>query len=178
MSASSATRAVPNNEQNLAIETISRKILGMEEDLARLKGQLLPIGTIAAWHKHAFPNNPLPHGWHECDGSVVIDPLSPLSGQNLPDLNSDGRFLRGSVLSGIFQDDAFQAHGHNFVSRASSAPAPGAHKTDGADHSGTSGYSHSGKVREAVSLTSADVVRVADETRPKNMSVVWIIRVL
>ena len=63
----------------------------------------VPIGGIVAWAKSltAVPN--LAEGWVECDGAVLVDALSPLNGQTIPDLiGSSGteRFLRGQTTSG------------------------------------------------------------------------------
>lgn len=38
---------------------------------------------------------PDPNYWQLCDGSPIIDPLSPLVGFNTPDYTDVGRFLRG-----------------------------------------------------------------------------------
>jgi len=51
----------------------------------------VPIGTILPF---VCAINPLPAGWHLCDGSVINDPASPLNGYTLPDL-TDSRFLAG-----------------------------------------------------------------------------------
>jgi len=59
-----------------------------------------PIGGIVAWAKtlSGVPN--LAEGWVECDGAVLVDALSPLNGQTIPDLNGDNRFMRGDATSG------------------------------------------------------------------------------
>ena len=65
-----------------------------------------------------------------------------------------------------------------FHSKGNSGPSPGGHKTDATDHSGTLGaYTHSGKVREAIEINSNGKPRANSETLPKNMSVVWIIKI-
>jgi hypothetical protein len=59
-----------------------------------------PIGSIGAWHK-TFTNTPaLPAEWLECNGQVINDAQSPYNGQNMPDLNTTNRFLRGNATSG------------------------------------------------------------------------------
>ena len=72
-----------------------------------------PVGTVLAWHK-AFTGVPatLPSSWHECDGSVISDVLSPMNGQPLPDLNGSGHFLRGSATSGTVQVSQNLGHSH------------------------------------------------------------------
>lgn len=63
----------------------------------------VPIGSIMAWAKNISGVPTLSDGWVECNGQVLADPLSPLDGQTMPDLNGasgDPRFLRGSSASG------------------------------------------------------------------------------
>lgn len=71
----------------------------------------VPIGTIMAWAKGLAGVPALPDGWVECNGQKLADPLSPLNGKDLPNLNgalkTDGtgtrepqRFLRGGSTSG------------------------------------------------------------------------------
>ena len=60
----------------------------------------VPIGGIVSWAKtlSGVPN--LAEGWVECDGAVLVDALSTLNGQTIPDLNGDNRFMRGNSTSG------------------------------------------------------------------------------
>jgi hypothetical protein len=60
----------------------------------------VPIGGIVSWAKSLAGVPNLAEGWVECDGSVLVDALSPLNGQTIPDLNGDNRFLRGASTSG------------------------------------------------------------------------------
>ncbi len=61
---------------------------------------IVPVGTIIAWVK-SFPNTPpLPDNFIECNGQILNDPASPYNGLSMPNLNTDHRFLRGSVTSG------------------------------------------------------------------------------
>jgi hypothetical protein len=134
-----------------------------------------PIGSIIAWHKD-MPGVPgtLPAGWLECNGQVVSDSASPLNGQALPDLNGSARFLRGSTASGTTQDDTFADHqhtslnGHDFVERqvdiGGDSCLPGS--------CGTETFTTVTETGNALVSNSA-----GSETRPDNMSVVWIMRV-
>ncbi|MCX7909083.1 MAG: phage tail protein, partial [Ignavibacteria bacterium] len=147
-----------------------------------------PIGSIIAWHKN-FSNTPtLPYGWVECNGQTLNDPASPYHNQVIPNLNGDpnganspglsekaSMFLRGGTTSGVGQNDAFQGHRHSV-------------NTDGAIK-----YSYQyntydlqgGNYAPNANITIGDPIsdgtngtpRTANETRPKNMSVVWIMRV-
>ena len=54
----------------------------------------------------------LPEGWQRCDGSQVTKKESPFFGQNVPNLNEKGRFLRGGLPDNIleFQEDQMEDH--------------------------------------------------------------------
>lgn len=158
-----------------------------------------PIGSIIAWHKD-FTNVPeLPEGWLECDGVTVI-PDGPLVGQTMPDLNPSGMFLRGSTgVSGTPQGDATSlpndgwtvnthTHSHTVSSQSHSHTVDG-HNPGGAQITSTveiggsgdnadpptSSHTHQhtlGSDPHNHTITGGD-----SETRPVNISVVWIMRV-
>lgn len=71
------------------------------------------VGTVKAWHK-SLTGTPqtLPWGWVECNGQTISDAESPLNGQVVPNINGDGRFLRGSNVSGNTQANQFASHSH------------------------------------------------------------------
>ena len=71
----------------------------------------VPIGGIVAWAKSLSGVPNLTEGWVECDGSVLVDALSPLNGQTIPDLNG-GEFLEGRTTSGSTGGSATMAHDH------------------------------------------------------------------
>lgn len=130
---------------------------------------IVPIGSIIAWHK-SFTGTPiLPDGWLECNGQPVNDMGSPYYGQALPNLNGEGRFLRGSATSGAQQADAFQGHRHSIIAWGNVA---GSHCQEG------SGFTiNSTIVGDSITDGVNGTPRTANETRPTNMSVVWIIRI-
>ena len=74
-----------------------------------------PLGTILAWVSKATPEqteniiNELPTGWMKCDGGLIASE-SPWAGYHTPNLNGEGRFLRGGSPddSNTFHDDMFQ----------------------------------------------------------------------
>ena len=124
-----------------------------------------PVGSIVAWHKD-FANTPaLPDGWVECDGTAINDTASVYHGQNTPNLNGDGRFLRGSPTSGTPQADSFRSHNH----------APGSGNWFHAFQPGGSTGGGGGTGLESFPATTANTG--GTETRPINMSVVYIMRI-
>ena len=123
----------------------------------------------------------------------MIEAPSPWEGQLTPNLNGEERFLRGGLDDVQLQteEDSLQAHthgisdpghGHGYTDRWSAAgnlPAgfgPCCGDTDAyrfdQPHSDTTS---SGKSN--IEVTGIDEARSADETRPKNIRVVYIMKV-
>ena len=139
---------------------------------------IVPIGSIVAWHKGLTGVPDLPDGWVECNGDTLNDSDSPLNGQTIPDLNGEGRFLRGSSTSGVSQDDAFQGHLHNWQTHVARDGSGGGAVSSGSYDSTQSIRGYFGAASDSIAtLGSYGTPRVANETRPINMSVVWIMRV-
>lgn len=148
-----------------------------------------PIGSIIAWHKD-FSNTPsLPYGWVECNGQTLNDPASPYHNQVIPNLNGDpngadspglsekaGMFLRGGTSSGIGQNDAFQGHKHS-VDPDGALKYEYQYSSYNIETGGNYGVVANIAVGNPISDGTNGTPRTANETRPKNMSVVWIMRV-
>lgn len=131
----------------------------------------VPIGSIIAWHK-SFANTPaLPAGWVECNGQTLNNPASPYNGQVIPNLNSNtqdgsinsGMFLRGASTSGTMQADGTAPNGL-------SGTVFGLMSANNVSSQGGGWWN--GNTQAPVTFSSTD-----SETRPANMSVVWIMRV-
>ncbi|MCD4813753.1 hypothetical protein K8S19_08695 [bacterium] len=141
----------------------------------------LPVGTIMAWHK-SLPNVPqtLPDSWVECNGQTLTGTGGSLDGVVIPNLNILGRFLRGSQTSGVEQEDAFQGHKHKLEYAGSKDEIP-THGSGGYynDRLASADSAHVSYLRVGVPRSdgSNGTPRTADETRPINMSVVWIIKI-
>jgi hypothetical protein len=86
---------------------------------------IMPIGGIIPWAKNSFGVAlTLPAQFMECNGQAVNDAESPLDGETLPNLNGEGRFLRGAALSGDV--GGAETHTHDVDLSGSSAGDPGA----------------------------------------------------
>lgn len=91
-----------------------------------------PVGAIIAWHKNLFSTTPtIPEGWAECNGQVIADIDSPMNGQQIPNLNGLGKFLRGGSASGVDQAQDFLQHTHTGASHSHSVNS---HTHDLSDH--------------------------------------------
>jgi len=110
--------------------------------------QLLPVGTILPWHKNfGGMNIELSDSFVPCNGQLIEDSESPLYGNELPDLNGMGLFLRGSKESGIIQMDELKSHNHS----AKSSNAGSHSHSASTSYAGT--HSHSGNTSQNGSHT-------------------------
>ena len=156
---------------------------------------IVPIGSIVAWHANVTtPALELPDGWVKCEGGTISDPDSPIVGKAIPDLNtppndnpdadpnndnpfSKGVFLRGYTTSGEFEHDAFQGHNIREKTQTSFGNA--------GDHDSANAYGGRASVNALFNRTMDEIIsdgtngtpRTSAETRPVNMSVVWIMRI-
>ena len=134
-----------------------------------------PVGTIIAWHPDfpspGFQSNP-PWGWVRCNGQLLSDLESPYNGKTMPSLNSatqngstsSGMFLRGGPVSGVAQADATAQNG--LVLQFTGNPGTGC------------AYAVPYYICTSYAPALGTFIRSSDtETRPPNMTVVWIIRV-
>jgi len=175
-----------------------------------VKDTMPPIGSVVAWHKN-LKGVPvaLPLGWMECNGQKIS--AGPLTGERVPNLNGERRFLRGGSTSGIAEEDQFQGHYHSYSFANSSGGKDGKHdhpfetalwsqpinKTEtGPEHDNYQGFGKtnwphhervskttlSGEHTHAIQVLGPETdkshgqPRIGDETRPVNLSIVWIMR--
>lgn len=77
---------------------------------------VVPIGAIIAWHKD-FANTPdLPDHFVECNGQTLDDTDSPFHGQTIPDINGDGRFIKGTRVADTGDLAGVGLHRHKWAS--------------------------------------------------------------
>lgn len=156
-----------------------------------LLNQAIPVGAVLPWHKSLFYSPAtLPSNWVECNGQTLDDADSPLDGRQIPDLNGatdehggKGLFVRGGTASGTYQEDQMQSHKHNdsghthvYKTRnfyGGGGGQSGSNYYGDYNHNINTGYANLTDPVES----SGGVVRHGNETRPANMSMVWIMRI-
>ena len=133
----------------------------------------VPVGCIMAWPS-AFP----PSGWIECNGQAAPTyALQVIVGNNVPDLRD--RFIRGwNHARGVnsFQDDAIQNITGNITLGNNGIPNSGADGVFTATGSTSQAAFGGGSVPKVWNFDASRVVRTADETRPKNIALMYIIK--
>ena len=117
----------------------------------------------------------LPVGWQRCDGSTIEHP-SPWAGQLTPDLNNEKRFLRGGHDSDQLkvEDDSIKSHSHNMVDKFfynDDCPSGSTVVKTWNIENAHSDDDHLCQEEKATGSMGAE------ETKPKNMNVIFIIRV-
>mgnify|MGYP002058854847 CR=1 FL=1 len=156
------------------------------------------LGTITAWTpKNAMDSNEnldLPDGWLPCDGHSIEN--GPWAGGATPNLNTNGHFLRGGNENDVmvFEEDQIHDHEHTDAGHSHSSP-PHSHPYKDRQHYNQgqsepnnpgSSYADVPRVTDPTSVTieSAESniggisssYRSGDETRPRNMKVIWVMK--
>jgi len=176
------------DENKLSIETLYDSVDQLPD---------VPIGTILSWVSKTHDADEtveLPDGWIRCDGGTIPQP-SIWAGKYAPDLISEKRFLRGGPDSDQlkYEEDQLQdhqhevsdpGHGHGYVDTWTDCSV---HNDDelgpnGKDHENESFSIRHDKITENVKAGVSvkgvsSSYRRGEETRPKNMNVIFIMRV-
>ena len=136
----------------------------------------------------------LPAGWQRCDGSTIEHP-SPWAGKLTPDLNNERRFLRGGQDEEqlTLEEDQLQDHEHlvNITDPGHTHPYIDDHYMEGVAGLGPfvedvffnrfnylqSKTTSSSKTGISATVNGVRTGRHGTETRPRNMNVIYIIRV-
>ena len=157
--------AVVNPAAGMQVFDVTANVLMLYNGSRWQEVGAVPIGSIQAWHGSMTGVPNMPWGWVLCNGATLSDSESPLNGQIIPNLNGDGRFLRGSTTSGTVQSAS------NLIQHSN----------------GTIAYYQSTSNFDAATSIGASVPYPATNTaatgfsnypmRPVNMSVTWIMRV-
>jgi len=152
-----------------------------------------PVGSITAWVSKPSPDGvetALPEGWLKCDGSPIPAP-SMWEGKVTPNLNGERRFLRGGSDADMLtvEEDQLQEHMHEVTDPGHNHPyvdkytenMPPTNNKGPEDGNGNFGHPHNSETSKEYSGISVagveSIYRSGDETRPKNMNVIYIIKV-
>jgi len=129
-----------------------------------------PIGAVLPWAKSLTGTPALPAGWQECDGGVINNALSPMNGQNTPNINSTPRFLRGAATSG-------GTGGEDTHALTIAELAPHTHTYPRHTGTGSAIYSVTNSTTNATDNTGSTGSGTAHENCPAYMNMVFIIRI-
>ena len=153
-----------------------------------------PIGTISAWTMKVTVSGvevgDLPAGWQRCDGSTILEP-SIWAGERTPDLNNERRFLRGGIDQDVLtmEEDMVIDHHHDVDDPGHNHPYTDKYYGDGSywtftanQNSKNKEYTDDDKTtstrKTGIAVTGVKSgYRSGSETRPRNMNVIYIIRV-
>jgi len=151
-----------------------------------------PLGTILAWvPKPTTGSNQtsdLPDGWVRCDGTIIPHG-SIWAGQHTPDLNFARRFLRGGKDTDALKMEAhmMQQHKHSTIDHGHAHPYDDEYSSiwsffasEGLGFFANKVAPHPRTTTKATTNLQVNTVTEAtagSETRPINMSVIYIMRV-
>lgn len=134
-----------------------------------------PVGTIKAWHKNAPGTPALSEFWKECDGTLIDDPESPYYGLLTDDLNGGGRHLEGATTSGTLLASQNKAHDHTLTNTVDGEGIITVGGSGGqVDIAGASTPSVHKMYTSPIVTMGTDG---GTDSRPKSMTVVWIMRI-
>jgi regulator of replication initiation timing len=164
-----------------AIIHLDANIVSLNSSMALL--EKLPLGTIIAWKELDADGHP--RNWVECDGRTIQ--LGPWAGLSTPDINKSKRFLRGGTSYEAFEieEDAFQEHHHEHThnyheeTRLQWGDSWGDEDAwdprfvKAAAYDGQTKGANHGKIVAGDKVSNA---RIATETRPKNIKVVFLMK--
>lgn len=165
-----------------AFRSDQRSALRAAKALQIASPSLVPIGAVIWWHKSLTGTPALPDGWVECNGQVLDDPDSVYDGLFMPDINVDGRFIRGNATSGTeqAQDTLMPSHTHDMthahdVNRTNATLGGATSATFGVIDTSSTITVQADLIRNSIANTGA--ASAGAETRPINISMVAIMRV-
>jgi hypothetical protein len=158
------------------IATVRATVNTLDDEIDSLN--LAPIGTITAWthrpNSHSNKAVDLPSGWALCDGEPITEGI--WKGQKTPDINGNEYFLRGSSQDHVLAtqgDSVKELTYRDFMFHTWHCPS--GWTDEGDSDSGTCGdcdADHYCSKKKTVEGTED-----GKETRPKNMKVVYIMKI-
>lgn len=159
---------------------------GLITSKIQVQNFLLPIGSIISWHKSLSGTPALPSNYVECNGQTLNDADSPYNGQVIPDLNGENRFLRGSSTSGDVSSTGLHSHiwgvastggGGRTIDTAGNSSSPDPVIRQSYDSSGSIGNFGLSNFNRLRFLGGESAFTSKDESIPKHMTIVWIMKI-
>ena len=169
-------------KNNDLVQKISK--MAQENDILKIKSNSMyeaPIGAIVAWtpkpDKDTLNPTSLPSGWVFCDGSKIEGGI--WDGRTTPNLNGERRFLRGGNENDVLklEDEETNYRDIYFLPDFTHDNGDRGHAFSCSDYGGEELF--------ALEIESLDdnpddflcERKGGDENRPKNMNILWIMKV-
>jgi len=186
-------------ENQRLTNVIETSIAQLRQDMDNMNN-LLPVGSIIAWvtkpTKYTSELASLPDGWVRCNGDIIPKP-SIWAGKLTPDLNGEKRFLRGSSDRDVLtlEEHQMQDHHHTLADPGHTHPYVDKYPNQGErgglgngnagpnswdfidDRWDKTHYVSTSSVSTGAKVKSVLGGRTGSETRPKNMNVIFIMKV-
>ena len=200
LSWSASAAGISNELSKRGVQDTLKKLAKHEADAANFVNDGFPLGSIVAWHNNILLSEAptdaerlsvIDEGaWLRCDGDTLRRSEhgktyprlfaaipSDVNEIKIPNLNGEQRFLRGGQDSGRFEEDTVAHHEHDLTDNYQFV----IHNQAGTGHYLAIDNSETTNYRvdqlDAFPPPSWRTEANESETRPKNMSVVWMIRV-
>jgi len=182
------TNEISIDENKYSIDTIVQSVSNLRE---------FPVGTILSWISRTSGSEEtadLPDGWVRCDGGTIPHP-SIWAGKYTPNLNGEKRFLRGGIDTDQLklEEDQIQNHLHDINDPGHSHAYEDRWVNENAFQNGYAGPKDHDYIVDRWDYTDYRTTssqstgisvgyvksnyRRGEETRPKNMNVIFIMRV-
>eukprot|EP00090_Calanus_glacialis_P020037 TRINITY_DN30810_c0_g1_i1.p1 TRINITY_DN30810_c0_g1~~TRINITY_DN30810_c0_g1_i1.p1 ORF type:complete len:232 (-),score=41.94 TRINITY_DN30810_c0_g1_i1:77-772(-) len=172
------------------VQTLDAEMKQVKRDTKTdiLNLNLTPVGTVIGWLGGKYLK--IPQEWQKCDGGQIFS--GPMKGFKTPNLNSGGYFLRGALTTDAWtiQGDMIRQHGHNIHD-------PGhqhkyydriyydeqdvdidSHDRQAADDQRKNDLRTSLTSKTSIEVKNVTGATAGHETRPKNIAVEWIIKIV
>ena len=108
---------IKNSEQDLAILNNEAKNQEQDSAISDLQLDTFPLGTIIPWVNKPTPDTlhteEIPDGWVLCNGTTIAEGV--WKGDKTPNLNGEGRFLRGGDPHEVLNLEEHMVQDHTHI---------------------------------------------------------------
>jgi len=153
--------------------------------LTKAEASMPPVGSIIAWtdrlDKSIKDVKDLPAGWMFCDGSTIWDRESVFYGKKVPNVNGEKYFLRGTNPADILVTQEDMVRDMTIEDRYTADHIWGNCQENGDREIHNSNIRHALSYDDYICVhdfkTSQRNSHTGHETRPRNLGVIYIIRI-